>query len=65
MKIIFNVKIILQPFLLAFYFIIGLSSPILHSQERADLLSLYEEALRNDSLLSSARFQNEATRELI
>ena len=65
MKIIFNVKIILQPFLLAFCFIIGLSSPILHSQERADLLSLYEEALRNDSLLSSARFQNEATRELI
>tara|TARA_B110000014_G_C20121678_1_gene594723 strand:- start:1846 stop:3249 length:1404 start_codon:yes stop_codon:yes gene_type:complete len=65
MKIIFNVKIILQPFLLAFCFIIGLSSPILHGQERADLLSLYEEALRNDSLLSSARFQNEATRELI
>ena len=28
-------------------------------------MTLYQEALKNDSLLSSARFQNEATRELI
>jgi len=65
MKIIFNLKILLKRFLSAMFFAIGLFSPILHAQEAIDLISLYQEALRNDSLLSSARFQNEATRELI
>ena len=65
MEIIFNLKILLKQFLLAMFFAIGLFSPILHAQETIDLISLYQEALRNDSLLSSARFQNEATRELI
>ena len=65
MEIIFNLKILLKRFLLAMFFAIGLFSPILHAQETIDLISLYQEALRNDSLLSSARFQNEATRELI
>ena len=65
MEIIFNLKILLKRFLLAMFFAIGLFSPILHAQEAIDLISLYQEALRNDSLLSSARFQNEATRELI
>jgi len=37
----------------------------LNAQETIDLISLYQEALKNDSLLSSARFQNEATKELI
>ena len=65
MKIIFNLKILLQRLLLAISFALGLLSPISHAQETIDLISLYQEALRNDSLLSSARFQNEATRELI
>jgi len=65
METIFNLKILLKRFLLAMFFAIGLFSPILHAQETIDLISLYQEALRNDSLLSSARFQNEATRELI
>lgn len=37
----------------------------LNAQETINLISLYQEALKNDSLLSSARFQNEATKELI
>ena len=37
----------------------------LNAQETTDLMTLYQEALKNDSLLSSARFQNEATKELI
>ena len=36
----------------------------IHSQEK-DLLSLYQQALSYDASLSSARFQNEATHELI
>ena len=64
MEIIFNLKILLQRFLLAIFFSIGLFSPILHAQETVDLISLYQEALRNDSLLSSARFQNAAAQEL-
>jgi len=65
MEIIFNIKILLQRLLLAIFFIIGLFSPISYAQETIDLISLYQEALRNDSLLSSARFQNEAAQELV
>ena len=65
MEIIFNLKIILQRFLLAIFSTIGLFSPILHAQETINLISLYQEALRNDSLLSSARFQNAAAQELV
>ena len=65
MEIIFNLKILLQRLLLAIFYSIGLFSPILHAQETIDLISLYQEALRNDSLLSSARFQNEAAQELV
>ena len=54
----------MQRFLFAIFFSIGLFSPILHAQETVDLISLYQEALRNDSLLSSARFQNAAAQEL-
>ena len=38
--------------------------PSIHSQER-DLLSLYHQALSYDASISSARFQNQATHELI
>jgi len=65
MKIIFNLKILLKQFLLAMFFAIGLFIPILNAQETIDLISLYQEALRNDSLLSSARFQNQAAQELV
>jgi len=65
MEIIFNIKILLQRLLLAIFFIIGLFSPISYAQETIDLISLYQEALRNDSLLSSAHFQNEAAQELV
>ena len=65
MKIIFNLKILLKRFLLAMFFAIGLFIPILNAQETIDLISLYQEALRNDSLLSSARFQNQAAQELV
>ena len=65
MKIIFNLKILLKRFLLVIFFAIGLFSPILNAQESIDLISLYQEALRNDSLLSSARFQNQAAQELV
>ena len=65
MEIIFNIKILLQRLLLAIFSTIGLFSPISYAQEAIDLISLYQEALRNDSLLSSARFQNEAAQELV
>ena len=65
MEIISNLKILLQQFVLAIFFAIGLFTPISHAQEPLDLISLYQEALRNDSLLSSARFQNEAAQELV
>ena len=65
MEIIFNIKILLQRLLLAIFFVIGLFSPISYAKETIDLISLYQEALRNDSLLSSARFQNEAAQELV
>ena len=65
MEIIFNIKILLQRLLLAIVSSIGLYTPISYAQETIDLISLYQEALRNDSLLSSARFQNEAAQELV
>ena len=65
MEIIFNLKILLQKFLLAIIFATGLFSPILSAKESIDLISLYQEALRNDSILSSARYQNEAAQELV
>ena len=55
----------MKRFLLATLSIIGLFSPILYALETVDLMSLYQEALRNDSLLSSARFQNKAAQELV
>jgi outer membrane protein len=55
----------LKRFVLATLSIIGLFSPILYALETVDLMSLYKEALRNDSLLSSARFQNKAAQELV
>ena len=65
MEIILNIKILLQRLLLAIVSSIGLYTPISYAQETIDLISLYQEALRNDSLLSSARFQNEAAQELV
>jgi outer membrane protein len=65
MEIIFNLKILLRQLFSATFIVLGLLCPTLHAQETTDLLSLYQEALRNDSLLSSAQFQNEATQELI
>ena len=55
----------MKRFLLATLSVIGLFSPILYALETVDLMSLYQEALRNDSLLSSARFQNQAAQELV
>ena len=55
----------MKRFVLATLSIIGLFSPILYALETVDLMSLYKEALRNDSLLSSARFQNKAAQELV
>ncbi len=65
MEIIFNLKILLRQFFPVAIIVLGLLCPTLNAQEGMNLLSLYQEALRNDSLLSSARFQNEATQELI
>ena len=65
MKIIFNLKTLLKRFLLVIFSTIGLFSQISQAQETIDLISLYQEALRNDSLLSSARFQNKAAQELV
>jgi TolC family type I secretion outer membrane protein len=65
MEIIFNIKILLRRLLLVIFSAIGLFSPISHAEETIDLISLYHEALRNDSLLSSARFQNKAAQELV
>ena len=65
MEIIFNLKILLRQFFSVAIIVLGLLCPTLNAQEGMNLLSLYQEALRNDSLLSSARFQNEATQELI
>mgnify|MGYP006133093743 FL=1 len=41
-----------------------LSSSI-YADEKKDLLTVYEEAVLNDALLSSARIQNQSTKELI
>jgi TolC family type I secretion outer membrane protein len=65
MKIIFNLKILLQRFLLTIFSAIVLFVPVSSAQESIDLIALYQEALRKDSLLSSAHFQNKAAQELV
>jgi outer membrane protein len=65
MKIIFNLKILLQRFLLTIFSAIVLFVPVSSAQESTDLIALYQEALRKDSLLSSAHFQNKAAQELV
>ena len=40
-------------------------SSLIYAEKTSDLLSLYNEALRHDALLSSATIQNKATQELI
>ena len=49
---------------LVFLFSISFSS-FIYAENTSDLLSLYNEALRHDALLSSATIQNQATQELI
>jgi len=49
---------------LAFLFSVSFSS-FIYAENTSDLLSLYNEALRHDALLSSATIQNQATQELI
>ena len=52
--------------LLVFLFCMSFSSFInAESEKTSDLLSLYNEALRHDALLSAATIQNQATQELI
>jgi len=65
MKIIFNLRNLLHQTLLATFIAIGVFAPILNAQEVTDLISLYQDALKNDSVLSSARFQNQAAQELV
>ena len=66
MEIIFNLKILLQRFLLSYIFCYcAIQSQFLPAQESIDLIALYQEALRKDSLLSSAHFQNKAAQELV
>ena len=50
--------------LLVFLFCMGFSS-FISAEKTSDLLSLYNEALRHDALLSAATLQNKATQELI
>ena len=40
-------------------------SSFVSAEKTSDLLSLYNEALRHDALLSAATIQNQATQELI
>ena len=40
-------------------------SSFIYAEKKSDLLSLYNEALRHDALLSAATIQNQATQELI
>ena len=65
MEIIFNLRNLLHQTLLASATAIALFTPMLDAQEVIDLISLYEDALKNDSVLSSARFQNKAAQELV
>ena len=65
MEIIFNLRNLLHQTLLATFIAIGVYTPILNAQEVTDLISLYQDALKNDSVLSSARFQNQAAQELV
>ena len=50
--------------LLVFLFCMSFSS-FISAEKTSDLLSLYNEALRHDALLSAATIQNQATQELI
>ena len=50
--------------LLVLLFCMGFSS-FVNAEKTSDLLSLYNEALRHDALLSAATIQNQATQELI
>ena len=50
--------------LLVFLFSMSFSS-LIYAEKTSDLLSLYNEALRHDALLSAATIQNKATQELI
>ena len=50
---------------LIFLFSMSFSSLMLVLKKTSDLLSLYNEALRHDALLSAATIQNKATQELI
>ena len=50
--------------LLVLLFCMGFSS-FVSAEKTSDLLSLYNEALRHDALLSAATIQNQATQELI
>ena len=50
--------------LLVFLFCMSFSS-FISAEKTSDLLSLYNEALRHDALLSAATLQNKATQELI
>ena len=49
---------------LIFLFSMSFSS-LIYAEKTSDLLSLYNEALRHDALLSAATIQNKATQELI
>ena len=49
---------------LVFLFSMSFSS-LIYAEKTSDLLSLYNEALRHDALLSAATIQNKATQELI
>ena len=49
---------------LVFLFSMSFSS-FIYAEKTSDLLSLYNEALRHDALLSAATIQNQATQELI
>ena len=50
--------------LCSIFFLIGFSS-VTYAEKSSDLLTLYNEALRHDAILSAATIQNQATQELI
>jgi len=50
--------------LCSIFFLMGFSS-VIYAEKSSDLLTLYNEALRHDAILSAATIQNQATQELI
>ena len=50
--------------LCSIFFLMGFSS-VTYAEKSSDLLTLYNEALRHDAILSAATIQNQATQELI